>query len=61
MVQRAVEGLDGLEDIIKKKLPIGRMAIPEEIADVVIFTLSPRGSFMTGSALVVDGGLLMGF
>ncbi|GAP88226.1 putative NAD -binding protein [Rosellinia necatrix] len=60
MVQRAVDGMDGLADIIRDKLPIGRMAIPDEIADVVIFTLSPRGSFMTGSAVVVDGGLLMG-
>ncbi|KAH7383970.1 putative short-chain dehydrogenase [Pyrenochaeta sp. MPI-SDFR-AT-0127] len=60
MVQRAVDGIDGLQDFIKAKLPIGRMAVPEEIADAVIFALSPRSSFMTGSALVIDGGLLMG-
>ena len=60
MVQRAVDGIDGLQDFIKAKLPVGRMAIPEEIADAVIFSLSPRASFMTGSALVIDGGLLMG-
>jgi NAD(P)-dependent dehydrogenase (short-subunit alcohol dehydrogenase family) len=60
MVAKAVEGIDGLGDFIKSKLPIGRMALPEEIADTVIFALSPRSSFMTGSAIVVDGGLLMG-
>lgn len=60
MVQRAVDGIEGLQDFIKQKLPIGRMAVPEEIADAVVFALSPRGSFMTGSALLVDGGLLMG-
>lgn len=60
MVQRAIDGMEGLSDFIKTKLPIGRMAMPAEIADAVIFALSPRASFMTGSALVVDGGLLMG-
>ncbi|KAF2177783.1 NAD(P)-binding protein [Zopfia rhizophila CBS 207.26] len=42
MVQRAVDGIEGLKDFIKEKLPIGRMAVPDEIADAVIFTLSPR-------------------
>lgn len=60
MVERAVDGIAGLREFIKEKLPIGRMAVPEEIADAVIFTLSPRASFMTGSAFVIDGGLLMG-
>jgi NAD(P)-dependent dehydrogenase (short-subunit alcohol dehydrogenase family) len=59
MVQRAVDGINGLEDYIKSKLPLGRLANPEEIADVVIFALSPRSSFMTGATLVVDGGLLI--
>ncbi|KAK7745565.1 hypothetical protein SLS53_003065 [Cytospora paraplurivora] len=59
MVQRAVDGIDGLGDYIKSKLPLGRLANPEEIADVVVFALSPRSSFMTGATLVVDGGLLI--
>lgn len=37
-------------------VPMGRWADPEEIADSVVFLASPRSSFTTGQALVVDGG-----
>lgn len=37
---------------------LGRVAQPEEIASVVAFLASSGASFMTGAAVVVDGGLL---
>ena len=56
MVRRAMEGVDGLTKFIEGAVPIGRIAVPEEVADVVIFLCSPRSSYMTGCALIVDGG-----
>ncbi|MGV9675522.1 SDR family oxidoreductase [Nocardia sp. NPDC003482] len=35
---------------------MGRDGQPDDIADAVLFLVSPRASWLTGSALVVDGG-----
>ncbi|KAI1338698.1 NAD(P)-binding protein [Xylariaceae sp. FL0016] len=56
MVTRAMEGVEGLSEFIKKAVPIGRIAAPEEVADAVVFLCSPRSSYITGSAMIVDGG-----
>ncbi|HUH83472.1 MAG TPA: SDR family oxidoreductase, partial [Stellaceae bacterium] len=37
--------------------PTGRMGTPEEVANAVVFLVSPRASFITGANLVVDGAL----
>ena len=40
--------------------PLGRGAQPEEIAAVMLFLLGPDSSFVTGTELVVDGGMIGG-
>lgn len=56
--------LDDYKDIDKeKKITIGtfnRPAEPEEIADAVYFLSSKEAKYITGSNLVVDGGMLLG-
>ena len=37
-------------------IPLGRIAEPEEIAEVVFFLSQPAASFMTGALVPVDGG-----
>lgn len=40
--------------------PLGRFGKPLEVAEAVLWMCSERGSFMTGQAIVVDGGFLAG-
>ncbi len=42
-----------------KKIPLGRMVEPEDIADAVLFLASDRARMCTGVALDVDGGVLI--
>ena len=37
--------------------PLMRIGRPEEVGEVISFLLSDRASFMTGSVVMVDGGL----
>ena len=40
-----------------KGILLGRWAEPEEVADVVVFLASARAAYITGTSVVVDGGL----
>ena len=52
------ENLEGTLSEWGKKHPLGRIARPEEIAEVVVFLASDKASFMTGEYVCVDGGLM---
>lgn len=46
---------------IIEKIPMGRLGKPEEIAAAALFLASKESSFITGHALVVDGGFTAGY
>ena len=41
------------------QIPLGRAAVPQEIANVVLFLASEQSAYMTGQVLCVDGGMAM--
>ena len=51
-----LETEDELRQMLVEKHPIGRLGIPEDIANGVLFLASDESGFMTGSELVIDGG-----
>ena len=62
LVAEALEAMGGDTPAVRKQMaeahPIGRMGQPEDIARVVLFLASDQASFMTGSYVNVDGGLM---
>ncbi|MBI4465313.1 MAG: SDR family oxidoreductase, partial [Acidobacteria bacterium] len=56
----AQEGIS-LEEYLKirvKDIPLQRNGKPEELADLVVFLASERASYITGTAIQIDGGLV---
>ncbi|HEV7187259.1 MAG TPA: glucose 1-dehydrogenase [Blastococcus sp.] len=41
-------------------IPVGRIAKPEQIADVVVFLASGKAAYMTATTVFVDGGIMQG-
>ena len=52
----AADGSLDLDDL-GARVPLGRIAIPEDIAGVTLMLVSPAGEYIVGQTLVVDGGL----
>jgi gluconate 5-dehydrogenase len=46
---------------ILARTPLGRLGSPEDVGWAAVYLCSPAASFVTGSALVVDGGAAVGF
>lgn len=46
---------EGIAAFVKRELPFGRFGRPEEVGDVVAFLASPRGAWISGASVTVDG------
>jgi NAD(P)-dependent dehydrogenase (short-subunit alcohol dehydrogenase family) len=58
MVEEAFETHPDLEAQISMSEPIGRIGTAQEVAEAVVWLCSDAASFVTGHAMVVDGGLM---
>ena len=43
-------------EMLTMQTPIGRLGVPRDIANAVLFLASEESAWMTGAELVVDGG-----
>jgi 3-oxoacyl-[acyl-carrier protein] reductase len=60
MIVRQAEALGKTVEQVRAEsegaYPLGRIALPEDVADLVVFLASDRASFLTGICITVDGG-----
>jgi 3-oxoacyl-[acyl-carrier protein] reductase len=61
----ALDARLGAPDLVRRRveatIPLGRYGEPAELGRAVAFLASPAGSYITGAALPLDGGLLRSF
>jgi NAD(P)-dependent dehydrogenase (short-subunit alcohol dehydrogenase family) len=56
MMQDVFDATPGFEDMIKKAVPLGRIAQAEEVSDMIVFLSSSKASYITGQGYLIDGG-----
>ena len=55
-----VENEPGIFDKLAKWYPLGRVGLPEDVANAALFLASDEAAWVTGAVLNVDGGLMAG-
>ena len=58
MTALEAEGKRSLRSV-RRRVPLGRLGRPEEIADAIAFLASPRAAYITGETIHVNGGMYM--
>ena len=60
MVDELISAAPGIEDRMRRMIPLGRFGQPEEIAQAILWLCSDENAFCTGQALQLDGGMTAG-
>lgn len=60
MVHELMNIAPGMEERMRRVIPIGRFGEPEEIAQAILWLCSDENAFCTGQAIQMDGGLTAG-
>ena len=56
MMEKVFEAVPEYKDMINKAVPLGRIAQPEEVSDLIVFLSGPQAGYITGQGYIVDGG-----
>jgi NAD(P)-dependent dehydrogenase (short-subunit alcohol dehydrogenase family) len=56
---RFAEALWSNEAELLRHYPLGRLGMPEDVAEAIVFLASPQAAWITGESLTVDGGMLV--
>lgn len=59
LLKDALADIGASEEAIGRRIPLGRCANPEEIAEIVFWLASDRASYVTGIVMPVEGGYLL--
>lgn len=46
-----------MEEGVQRKIPLGKICTPEDVAEAVVFLVSNEAKFITGTAMMLDGGI----
>jgi 3-oxoacyl-[acyl-carrier protein] reductase len=49
-----------VKEALLAQIPLGRLGLPQDVAEVVAFIASPEASYITGQVVHVNGGMYMG-
>jgi len=52
----AIEGMDSSENAYLNGVPVSRIGLPEEIAELAIFLMSDAANYIVGQTIICDGG-----
>ena len=60
MVDELLQEVPDMEEKMRRRIPIGRLGEPEEIAQAILWLCSDENAFFTGQVLQLDGGMTAG-